>query len=126
MSSADLSLALDSYAKLFANPTTEHLEEIARETVQLQKLAVSVMNATSPTIRTIASDLEHLLQSPHSVMNQEVSILRAAEHYLANHSNEELKGIVRVLSHNQLALGVMCNELSLLSTAAKSPSAPAK
>ena len=79
------------------------------------------MSAASPVIRSTATDLEHLLQSPLSVMNKDVSILTASKHYLENPVTAELKDLVQELCHNKFALGLMCNELTLLSVATRSP-----
>jgi hypothetical protein len=118
-----LGQALESYAKLFASSNPQNLQEIAQKTVELDKLAHSVMDAASPAIRSTAGDLEHLLTSPLSVMNKEVSILAASQHYLDNPATAELSDLVQVLCNNKLALGLMCKELSLLSSAANNPSA---
>ncbi len=116
---ANLGQALENYAKLFAHPTTQNLEEIAQKTVELDKLAHSVMHAAAPAIRVVAGDLEHLLQSPLSVMNKDVSILTASKHYLENPATAELGDLIQELCHNEFALGLMCNELTLLSGAIK-------
>lgn len=117
---SNLSQALENYAKLLANPDPQKLDDIARKTVELDNLAHSVMNAASPKLRNAAGDLEHLLQSPLSVMNKEVSILTASKHHLENPATSELKDLVQELCNNQLALGLMCNELTILSGAIKS------
>ncbi len=118
-----LAPALENYAKLLANPNSDKLETIAQKTVELSNLAHSVMHAASPALRSTASDLEHLLTAPVSVMNKEVSILTACEHYRDN--PEELNALVQELCHNPDALRVMCNELTLLSGAVRNPNAPA-
>ena len=118
MSTAALGQALDSYAKLLDHPdpaSPSDLEKIAEKTVELSKLAHSVMQAASQTLRSTAGDLEHLLQSPLSTPNNTVSLLKASEDYLANPENTELKELVQELGHNSLALGLMRNELSILS-----------
>ncbi len=118
-----LGQALDSYAKLLGHPTSNDLEMIAQRTVELSKLAKSVMHAASPALRTTAGDLEHLLQSPYSTEHHTVSLLKASEDYLQDHGNAELPELIQELCHNQLALGLMCNELSLLSGTIKNPNA---
>lgn len=123
----DLGEALEAYAELLNPSHPQNLEKIARVTIEISKLAQSVMHATSPTLRTIGTDVEHLLQSPYSVptMDQDVSILKASEHYLENPSTAELGPLIQELRHNPNALVVMCNELTLLSGAIKNPIGPA-
>jgi len=118
MSSIALRQALESYTELLVHPdpaSPNDLETIAKKTVELSKLAHSVMQAASPTLRSTAGDLEHLLKSPLSTPNNTVSLLKASEDYLANPTNTELKELVQELGHNNLALGLMRNELSILS-----------
>ena len=118
-----LGQAIESYAKLLAhpNPTNPHdLETIAKKTVELSKLAHSVMHAASTAIRSTAGDLDKLLLAP---ISNEVSILKASEHYLENPANVELGDLVQELCNNSLALGLMCNELALLSGSIKNPNA---
>lgn len=117
----NLSKALDKYAQLLSHPDPHKLKEIAEQTVALDTLAHSVIHAASPAIRTTASDLENLLKSPLSVSNKEVSILTASKHYIENPTTAELGDLVRELCHNELALGLMCKELTLLSSAIKNP-----
>lgn len=118
-----LGQALDSYAKLLGHPGSNDLKTIAQRTVELSKIAKSVMHAAPPALRTIAGDLEHLLQSPYSTEHHTVSLLKASEDFLQDPANAELPELIQELSHNQLALGVMCNELSLLSGTIKNPNA---
>lgn len=124
MSSISLDQALDKYAELLSHPTLqpEDLKIIAQKTIELDKLAHSVMGAASPALRSTATDLEHLLQSP---LYKDVSILDASKHYLENPSTEELPALVNDLQHNALALGLMRKELTLLSGSLKNPNAPA-
>ncbi|MGH2637797.1 MAG: hypothetical protein ACRDF4_00690 [Rhabdochlamydiaceae bacterium] len=118
--------ALEAYAKLLAHPNpldSQNLQTIAQQTVALDKLAHSVISAASPAIRSIANDLEHLLQSP---LFNDVSILTASNNYLKNPSTAELSNLVQELCHNKLALGLMCVELTLLSSSMiKNPNPPA-
>lgn len=118
-----LGQALDSYAKLLGHPNSNDLAMIAKKTVELSELAKSVMHAASPALRSTAGDLEHLLQSPYSTQHHTVSLLKASEDYLQDPANAELPELIAELSHNQLALGLMCNELSLLSGTIKNPNA---
>lgn len=118
-----LGQALESYAKLLGHPNSNDLETIAQRTVELSELAKSVMHAASPALRSTAGDLEHLLQSPYSTEHHTVSLLRASEDYLKDRANAELPELIQELSQNQLALGLMCNELSLLSGTIKNPNA---
>ncbi len=118
MSSVELREALESYTKLLAHPdsaTPSELETLAKKTIELSKLAHSVMQAASPALRSTAGDLEHLLKSPLSTPNNTVSLLKASEDYLANPTNTELKELVQELGHNSLALGLMRKELTILS-----------
>lgn len=116
MSSVELRQAIESYAQLLEHPnpaSPNELESIAKKTVELSHLAQSVVHAASPALRRAATDLEKLLQSPPSTNT--VSLLKASEDYLANPTNTELKELVQELGHNSFALGLMRNELSLLS-----------
>jgi hypothetical protein len=124
MSAISLDQALDRYAELLSHPTLrpEDLKIIAQKTIELDKLAHSVMGAASSTLRSTAADLEHLLQSP---LYKDVSILNASKHYLENPSTEELPALVQDLQHNELALGLMRKELTLLSGSLKNPGAAA-
>ncbi len=119
-SSGTLGQTLQTYAELLSHPNPSNprdLEAIARTTVELRESAKSVMHAASPVLRTAASDLENLLQSPLSVkgITSTVSILTASEHYLKNPATAELGPLVQELCHNVYALERMRNELSLLS-----------
>lgn len=122
-----LGQAIDYYATLLSHPNptnSSDLQAIAQKTVELSKLAQSVMSAASPALRGAADDLEKLLQSPLSVpgMPGNVSILTAAEHYLSDPATAELGPLVQELCYNHFALGIMCNELTLLSGSIKSAS----
>lgn len=126
--SNSLGQAIESYADLLSHPNpanTSELQAIAQKTVELSKLAQSVMHAASPALRGAADDLEKLLQSPLSVpgMPDNVSILTAAQHYLSDPATAELGPLVQELCLNSFALGLMCNELTLLSGSIKNQSA---
>lgn len=128
--SVPLGQAIESYANLLSHPNPANMHElkvIAEKTVELSKLARSVIHAASPALRGVADDLEKLLESPLSVsgMPENVSILTASEHYLNDPATAELGPLVQELCHNSFALGVMCAELTLLSGSIKNPGAPA-
>lgn len=121
--------ALESYAGLFAHPNPSNANElktIAQKTVELSRLAQSVMHAASPIIRTAADGLEKMLTAPLSVaeMPKQVSILTAAEHYLNDPATAELGPLVQELCQNEYALHAMCRELTDLSAEIKNPNAP--
>lgn len=125
---SSLRQAIETYTHLLSHPNpdnTRELENIAQKTVELSTLAKSVMHAASPALRQTADDLENLLKSPLAVtgMPKEISILTASEHYLNDPATAELGPLVQELCHNNLALGLMCNELTLLSNSIKNPNA---
>lgn len=109
--------ALEKYVELLSHP--DDLKTLAEKTVELNKLAHSVMTAASPLLRTTATDLEHLLNAPVSVKDKSVSILEASEHYTENPS--DLTALIDELRQNKDAFQLMRQELSILSTDAKKP-----
>jgi hypothetical protein len=102
------------------------LDVIARQTVDLGKLASSVTHAASTAIRAAAGDLEKMLLAPVAVpgLSQHVSILTASQHYLESPATAELRPLIDELHKNEFAFQLMCGELHLLSGSIKNPTLP--
>ncbi|MGR3973870.1 MAG: hypothetical protein QRY72_04825 [Candidatus Rhabdochlamydia sp.] len=112
--------ALNTYTRLFLEPdllNPSHLNTLAKMAVELSRLAKITMDETVPPLKQIAGDLDGLLKAP--VLMKEahlpISMLTAAQSYLQNPETNELVLVVQEISSHQLALQMMCTELSMLS-----------